>query len=124
MLAPRRIIASCPETMAATMDELLFMHGPYLAYAGIAFFIMLTGAGFPLPEEVFIIAAGAASAQGVLNPWIAFAVCLGGGLLGDCLLYWIGYHFGRSVIRDHHWWARLVHPERGAQVERLIDDHG
>ena len=35
------------------MTELLLSHGPVLGYLGIAVFLMLTGAGFPLPEEVF-----------------------------------------------------------------------
>ncbi len=102
----------------------LFSHGPTLAYVGIVVFLMLTGAGLPVPEEVFIIAAGAASAQGELDPRLAFAACLFGALAGDCILYWIGYHFGRRVVREHHWWTRFVHPEREAQMERMIRDHG
>ncbi len=106
------------------MIEFLLSHGPVLAYLGIIGFLMLTGAGLPVPEEVFIIAAGVASAQGALNPWLALSACLAGALAGDCVMYWIGFHFGRSVLREHHWWDRFVHPEREARMEQLIHTHG
>ena len=107
------------------MAEFLLSHGPLLAYVGIAVFLMLTGAGLPVPEEVFIIAAGVASSHyQELNPWLALSACLLGALAGDCIMYWIGYHFGRNVLREHRWWARFVKPEREAQVERMINKHG
>lgn len=107
------------------MAEFLLSHGPLLAYVGIAVFLMLTGAGLPVPEEVFIIAAGVASSHyEELNPWLAMSACLFGALAGDCIMYWIGYHFGRNVLREHRWWARFVKPEREAQVERMINKHG
>ncbi|MHC4180077.1 MAG: DedA family protein, partial [Planctomycetota bacterium] len=106
------------------MPEFLLSHGPLLAYVGIAVFLMLTGAGLPIPEEVFIIAAGVASSYGKLDPWLALSACLFGALAGDCIMYWIGYHFGRSVVREHPWWARFVKPEREAQMERMIHKHG
>ncbi|MBN2476556.1 MAG: VTT domain-containing protein [Pirellulales bacterium] len=106
------------------MTDFLFSHGPYLAYLGIAVFLMLTGAGLPVPEEVFIIAAGVAAAHGVLDPWLALLACLAGALAGDCVMYWIGYHFGRRVLREHHWWTRFIHPEREARMEQMIHRHG
>ena len=107
------------------MAEFLLSQGPLLAYVGIVVFLMLTGAGLPVPEEVFIIAAGVASSHyEELNPWLAMSACLFGALAGDCIMYWIGYHFGRNVLREHPWWARFVKPEREAQVERMINKHG
>jgi len=106
------------------MIEFLLSHGPHLAYVGIAVFLMLTGAGLPIPEEVFIIAAGVASAHGALNPWLALSACLFGALAGDCVMYWIGYHFGRNVVREYPRWARFVKPEREAHIEEMIEKHG
>ncbi len=98
-------------------------HGSYLA---IVVVLILTGSGLPIPEEVPIVAAGILSAppDGPLNPWLALGCCLFGALAGDCVMYWIGYHFGRNVVREHPWWARFVKPEREAQIERMIDKHG
>lgn len=105
------------------MIDFLVAHGSYL---GILVFMILTGAGLPLPEEVAIVAAGILSspAVGQLNPWLALGACLLGALTGDCVMYWIGHHFGRRVLREHYWWNRFVKPEREAQMERMLLDHG
>jgi membrane protein DedA with SNARE-associated domain len=106
------------------MTELLLSHGPAIAYLGFAVLVMLTGAGLPIPEEVFIIAAGVASVQGQLDPWLAMLALLVGALAGDSIMYYIGYHFGRSVVREHRWWAHFVSPEREARMEQSIRRHG
>ncbi len=103
------------------MTELLLTHGSYLA---IIVVLILTGSGLPVPEEVPIIAAGILSSHGQLHPWLALASCLFGALAGDCVMYWIGYHFGRSVVREHPWWAHFVKPQREAQIEQMLEKHG
>ena len=92
-------------------------------YLGIILFMVATGAGLPLPEEVAIVTAGILSAQGQLNPWLAFGACLVGALAGDCLMYWLGRHFGRRVLKERHWWNRFFHPEREAQIEQMLQKH-
>jgi membrane protein DedA with SNARE-associated domain len=103
------------------MIDLLLAHCSYL---GIIIVLILTGSGLPIPEEVPVIAAGILSAHGQLVPWLAFASCLFGALAGDCVMYWIGRHFGRSVVREHPWWAHFVKPEREAQIEMMMRRHG
>ena len=39
-------------------------------------------------------------------------------------MYWMGYHFGRGVLRDQRWWARWVTPEWEARIEMLFQQHG
>ena len=107
--------------LESLMTDLLLSHGSYL---GIILFMILTGAGLPLPEEVAIVAAGVLASVGRLDPWLALGACLFGALVGDCIMYWIGRHFGRRVLREHHWWNRFVKPEREAQVEQMLRDHG
>ena len=94
------------------------------SYLGIIVILVLTGSGLPLPEEVPIIAAGVASSVGTLEPWRAFAACLVGALLGDCVIYGIGYHFGHNLIKEHPRFAHLLHAEREARIERMIRKHG
>lgn len=103
------------------MTDILLTHGSYFV---ITLVLILTGSGLPVPEEVPIIAAGILSANQTLNPFIAFACCLFGALIGDCLMYWIGFHFGRGVLREHPWWARFVTPERESQIEEQFHRHG
>jgi membrane protein DedA with SNARE-associated domain len=103
------------------------MVNPFLAhgsYVLITLFMILTGAGLPLPEEVGIITAGVFSAEGTLYWPIALGCCLFGAIVGDCLMYWIGYHFGRGVLRDRRWFSRLITPEREAQIEEMFCRHG
>lgn len=103
------------------MIDFILAHGSYLA---IIVVLILTGTGLPIPEEVPIIAAGILSSQGTLIWWLALPSCLIGALAGDCVMYWIGYHFGRSVLREHPWWAHFVKPEREAQIEQMLHKHG
>jgi len=103
------------------MTEFLLSHGSYLAIITV---LVLTGSGLPIPEEVPIVAAGILSSHQLLNPYLALASCLFGALAGDCVMYWIGYHFGRSVVREHPWWAHFVKPEREAQIEAMLENHG
>lgn len=96
----------------------------HISYFGIILVLILTGTGLPLPEEVPIIAAGIASSVGTLNPWWAFLSCIVGALLGDAVLYAIGYHFGHSLVVRHPRFAHLVHAEYEAKIEEMIRRHG
>lgn len=103
------------------MADFLLAPGSYLA---IIVVLVLTGLGFPIPEEVPIIAGGILAANGTLEPLPAFLCCLFGAIAGDCVMYWIGYHFGRGVLRDHRWWARFITPQREAEIEQKFRRHG
>jgi len=93
-------------------------------YLSIIVVLILTGSGLPLPEEVPIIAAGVASSLGELQPWIAFASCLVGALIGDCVMYTIGYYFGHNLIKNHPRFASWLHADREARIEKKIREHG
>ena len=103
------------------LDILLHEVTPYLAVAGL---LILTGMGLPIPEEFFVISTGIAAHNGHLEPWLALATCLVGAILGDCVMYGIGYYFGHGLLRDKHWFARYMTPERERQVEDMIHKHG
>jgi membrane protein DedA with SNARE-associated domain len=96
----------------------------HLSYLGIVIVLILTGAGLPIPEEVPVIAAGVASSNQQMDPWLALAACLFGAIVGDCIMYSIGYHFGRGLLRDRHWFARAMTPEKERQIEKMIARHG
>jgi membrane protein DedA with SNARE-associated domain len=102
------------------MEAFLQTHGSYLV---ITIVLILTGSGLPLPEEVPIITAAILSVNEILNPWIAFPCCLFGAVVGDGIMYWIGYHFGRGVLRKR-FWPRWITPKREEHIEKLFRDHG
>jgi membrane protein DedA with SNARE-associated domain len=105
------------------MADLILTHVSYLS---IFFVLVLTGSGLPIPEELPIILAGVLSsgADPKLNCWLAFICCILGAIVGDCVMYFIGYHFGRPVLREHPWFARFVTPEREIQIEQKFREHG
>lgn len=93
-------------------------------YIGLILYMILTGCGLPMPEEVAIIAGGALAAAGNLNPWLTLASLLVGAILGDCVMYYIGYHFGRRLLQQNRFWNKLITPEREKKVEALLKQHG
>jgi membrane protein DedA with SNARE-associated domain len=112
-----------PATFARSVADLDFLmeHG---SYGLIVFVLILTGAGLPMPEEVPIVYAGVAASVGTLNAWGALAACFAGALIGDCVLYTIGYHFGHGLAMKHPRLADFLHAEREARVEKWITQHG
>jgi len=93
-------------------------------YLGIILYMILTGCGLPMPEEVAIIGGAALAASGTLNPWLTLGSLLIGALLGDCVMYFIGSHFGRRLLNKNRLWKRLITPEREKNVEALLAKHG
>lgn len=100
--------------------DFLFQYG----YLGIFIFLVLTGCGMPIPEEVAIVFAGWGSAQGKLDPQYAIAACLLGALVGDSIMYAIGYHFGHSLMSEHPKLGKFVGAEREEYFEQAILRHG
>jgi len=94
------------------------------SYLGIILFLVLTGCGLPIPEEVPLVLAGVLSAKGRLIPEWAFASCLFGALVGDSLMYAIGYQFGHNLLREHPKFARFLRADREAHFEQAIGRHG
>lgn len=93
-------------------------------YLGIFVFLVLTGCGLPVPEEVGLVLAGVFSAQGRLEPQWAFAACLLGALVGDAAMYGLGRRFGPSLLTLHPKLAKLVRAEREAYFEEAVLRHG
>ena len=101
--------------------DFLLLNGSYF---GIILFLVLTGCGLPIPEEVPIILAGVLSSQGRMEPELAFAACLFGALLGDTVMYYIGYHFGHGLLAEHPKLGKFVGADREEQFEHAILRHG
>lgn len=94
------------------------------SYLGLFGFMVFTGCGLPLPEEVAIICAGVLSAEGKLNPQIAFAAVLAGALVGDAVMYHIGRRFGHNLAWIHPKLAKVVRADREEYFEKAILRHG
>lgn len=98
----------------------LIQNGGYL---GIVIFLVLTGCGLPIPEEIPIILAGVLSSQGHFDPWLAFVACLVGALLGDSAMYGIGYHFGHGLVQRHPKLSKWLGATRHEKFDAAIKKH-
>jgi membrane protein DedA with SNARE-associated domain len=94
------------------------------SYLGIFLFIASTGCGMPIPEEAAIVVAGVLSAQGHLHWGLAFVACLAGAIVGDSLMYAIGYRWGHRIFTMHPRFAKLFAAENEEQVQQAIQGHG
>ena len=96
-----------------------------LRYLGIVLLLSLSGLGLPIPEEVVVVTAGFLSHDGEIFKWqYAYLACLGGALAGDIVVYSIGRYLGHGFFKRYPWFARLMHEEREAKMEQVIQKHG
>lgn len=108
-------------TVLLRMDPSSFIRS--WSYLGIIGFLVLTGCGLPIPEEVPIIAAGLMS-KSTLNPWLALASCFVGAIVGDMVMYGIGRKFGRRLLQRGGFFAGYLSPEREREIEEQFRLHG
>jgi membrane protein DedA with SNARE-associated domain len=85
--------------------------------------LMLCGLGLPLPEEITLIGCGLLVAQAKVGFWQITGVCSAAILLGDSIPFWLGRRWGLAALKSRIF-ARVLHPERFAQLERKFADNG
>jgi membrane protein DedA with SNARE-associated domain len=92
-------------------------------YFGIALILILGGLGLPIPEEAPIILAAILSRNGKMWAPAALASCLLGVLIGDLVVYLLGYVYGERVI-GLPLFRRLITRQREAQIKGYFHRHG
>jgi len=94
-----------------------------LGYVGIALILVLGGLGLPIPEEAPVILAAILTRNGQMSGVLAFSTCLGGILLGDFVVYSLGYFFGERVL-SLPLTRRLLTKPRETQIKGYFHRHG
>jgi membrane protein DedA with SNARE-associated domain len=94
-----------------------------LGYVGIALVLVLGGLGLPIPEEAPIILAAVLTRNGQMSAPAALATCLGGVLLGDFVVYFLGFFYGEKVL-SLPLTRRLLTRQREAQIKGYFHRHG
>src|SRR5262249_28580601 len=95
----------------------------HFGYIGIALILILGGLGLPIPEEAPIILAAVLARHGQMWWPLALASCLGGVLLGDLVVYFLGYFNGEKVL-SLPVTRRLLTRQREAQIKGYFHRHG
>src|SRR5438270_7763769 len=103
----------------AEVTELLVAH---LGYLGIALILVLGGLGLPVPEEAPIILAAVLARNGQMVWPLALAACFAGVLVGDFVVYALGYFQGERVM-SFRITRRFLSPEREAQIKGYFQRH-
>jgi len=70
-----------------------------LTYSGLFLAVLAQQVGLPFPSVVFLMAAGALSARGLMSPTIVVLLSILGCLAGDGIWYGIGRKWGPKAIR-------------------------
>jgi membrane protein DedA with SNARE-associated domain len=77
-----------------TTEDLVGQYG----YLGIILLLILGGLGLPVPEEAPVVLAAILTKHDQMNVFLAFGSCLLGVLLGDFVVYFLGYYYGERVL--------------------------
>jgi membrane protein DedA with SNARE-associated domain len=94
-----------------------------LGYLGITLILIMGGLGLPIPEEAPIILAAVLSRNGQMQVPLALASCLAGVLLGDLVVYFLGFFYGEKVL-SLPLTRRLLTRQREAQIKGYFHRHG
>ena len=92
-------------------------------YFGIFFILLLCGLGLPLPEDIIIFTSGYLSYLGTIEPITALIVNLIGILVGDLIIYGIGYYYGETILQ-FRFFKKIATNERLEKSKRLFATHG
>ena len=93
------------------------------SYLGIIVFLILTGCGMPIPEELAFVFAGVLSAEGHLHWPTALAACLVGAILGDSVMYWIGRRWGDTLLSAHPRLSWMLQAKQEKHFEEAVAEH-
>jgi membrane protein DedA with SNARE-associated domain len=95
-------------------------------YLGVLGGLLASGLGLPVPEELWIVGAGASAGHqesGVFW-WVMLPTCIVGVVVGDGLLYGIGRIWGHKLL-DKKWVQKwLVSPDKRVRIQRNFDRYG
>jgi membrane protein DedA with SNARE-associated domain len=94
-----------------------------LGYVGIALVLLLGGLGLPVPEEAPIILAAVLSKGGKMWWPLALGSCFAGVLLGDFVVYFLGYFYGEKVM-SLPLTRKVLSPAREVQIKGYFHRHG
>jgi len=92
-------------------------------YLGIVLLLVLGGLGLPVPEEAPVILAAILSKRGIMYTPLAFGACVVGVLLGDFVVYFLGFFYGERVM-NLSLARKFLTVERETQMKGYFHRHG
>ena len=102
---------------------MLINYSEVFIYAGLFFILFMCGLGFPIPEEVTLLAGGFLINLGFIRFYPTLGVVFIGILAGDLTMYSIGRKWGHGII-THRFLHQIFSEKRLAWVRQFFCDHG
>ena len=93
------------------------------SYLGVFLGIVVTGLGFPMPEELPVVLGGYLVGMGYAG-WLMLPVCIGGVVVGDSALYMIGRLFGVWLVGKPFVKNHVLSPARLEEIRENFRKHG
>jgi membrane protein DedA with SNARE-associated domain/membrane-associated phospholipid phosphatase len=95
----------------------------HYGYIMVALFLLIEGAGVPVPGETALVTAAALAGRGTLSiGGVIIAGCIG-TIAGGHAGYWLGARGGTPFIARYGPWIRLT-PPRLEKTHRFFEQHG
>jgi membrane protein DedA with SNARE-associated domain len=91
---------------------------------GIFVGILLTGLGFPMPEELPVVLGGALVAGKHAYWWVMLPTCIVGVIIGDSFLYFIGRLWGSRLVQSPFISKHILTPDRLRKITDNFHDYG
>lgn len=87
------------------------------------FLTLLGGAFFlPFPEDLILICVGIIINQELANPYILIPLAYTTAILGDIILYGMGYYFGINLFKKR-WFRNKIHPQKIRNVSAHLNEN-
>jgi membrane protein DedA with SNARE-associated domain/membrane-associated phospholipid phosphatase len=95
----------------------------HYGYIMVALFLLIEGAGVPVPGETALVTAAALAGRGTLSlTGVLIAGCIG-TIAGGHAGYWLGARGGTPFLAKYGRWVRLT-PARLEKTHRFFEQHG
>lgn len=72
------------------------------AYIGVFLLLIISGCGFPLPEELTLLMAGFLTSQAIVHIAPMFFFCFIGAFISDMIPYFAGYFYGPRILASKY----------------------
>lgn len=95
----------------------------HFGYFGIFLVLVLGGLGLPVPEEAPIIVAAVLARKGAMHWAPALGSCFAGVLVGDFIVYFLGFFYGEKVL-SLPLTRKFLTRAREAQMKGYFHRHG
>lgn len=93
------------------------------SYLGLLLALLACGLGLPVPEDIILITGGVLAHPDTHHLVLTVVVCMVGVMGGDLIIFSLGHHFGKRILRlpPFRW---LLTPRRLKSIRAMYQRYG